>query len=198
MTPARRSGVFSTLALFILGLGGCAMPPPSGPSVMVMPGKGKNFDQFRADNAVCRQYASEEIGISPAQGARHSFAASTAAGTVMGAVAGAAIGAATGHPATGAAIGAGGGATLGALTGLGAAQSSGGSLQHRYNIAYTQCMAAKGENVKRAWAELQQEETPTYVVSYPPNYGYYGPPPFYYGPGFFHDDDDWGPWGWPH
>ena len=35
----------ATLAL----LAGCATPPPSGPSVMVLPGSGKSFDQFRFD-----------------------------------------------------------------------------------------------------------------------------------------------------
>ena len=30
---------------------GCAVAPPSGPSVMALPGSGKNFDQFRYDDA---------------------------------------------------------------------------------------------------------------------------------------------------
>ena len=36
--------------LCLLALGACAAVPPSGPSVMALPGKGKNFDQFRADD----------------------------------------------------------------------------------------------------------------------------------------------------
>ena len=35
---------------------------PTGPSVMALPGTGKNFDQFRADDASCRQFAYAQIG----------------------------------------------------------------------------------------------------------------------------------------
>ncbi|MGH8745811.1 MAG: hypothetical protein ACREUK_04915, partial [Burkholderiales bacterium] len=35
---------------------------PTGPSVMAMPGSGKSFDEFRADDAVCRQFALEQSG----------------------------------------------------------------------------------------------------------------------------------------
>lgn len=35
---------------------GCAAPP-SGPSILVLPGTGKNFDQFRVDEQECRGYA---------------------------------------------------------------------------------------------------------------------------------------------
>src|SRR5438105_9494113 len=37
-------------------LAACATVP-MGPSVMVLPGTGKNFEQFQADDAVCRQWA---------------------------------------------------------------------------------------------------------------------------------------------
>ena len=40
------------LALFA----GCATPPPAGPSVMVLPGSAKSFDQFRYDDNECRQF----------------------------------------------------------------------------------------------------------------------------------------------
>lgn len=49
-----------TLAVLLL-LGACATVP-SGPSVVVLPGTGKNFDQFRADEVVCRQFASYQAG----------------------------------------------------------------------------------------------------------------------------------------
>jgi hypothetical protein len=45
----------------LLILGACATVP-SGPSVVVLPGTGKNFDQFRADEVVCRQFASYQAG----------------------------------------------------------------------------------------------------------------------------------------
>lgn len=35
---------------------------PTGPSVMVLPGNGKNFEQFQADDAVCRQWAAQQTG----------------------------------------------------------------------------------------------------------------------------------------
>ena len=35
---------------------------PTGPGMLVLPGTGKSFDQFRFDEADCRQYASSQIG----------------------------------------------------------------------------------------------------------------------------------------
>jgi Glycine-zipper domain len=195
MRKMRRGSAVSVLALGVLALAGCAVAPPEGPSVMVMPGKGKDLAAFQADDAVCRQYADSQIGISPAQAASKSFAANAVVGTVLGAATGAAIGAATGNPAAGAAIGAGGGAALGSITGLGAASASGHSLQYRYDIGYMQCMSAKGNDISPAENELAARQRP-YVVAYPPSYyivpgGYYAPGP-YYGPRWgFRGDWDW-------
>src|ERR1700761_413499 len=108
----------------MLALAGCAVAPPTGPSVMVMPGQGKSFDAFRADDASCRQYADQQTGISPTQAANQSLVGSAVVGTVLGAATGAAIGAAVGNPAAGAAIGAGSGAVLGTASGVGAANYS--------------------------------------------------------------------------
>ena len=52
------------ILLPFMGLGGCATIP-TGPSVQVMPGSGKSFEQFQADDAVCRQWARQQIGQSP-------------------------------------------------------------------------------------------------------------------------------------
>jgi hypothetical protein len=175
-----------------LALAGCAVAPPTGPGVLVMPGKDKSLEAFQADDAVCRQYASAQIGYSaPSQAATESAVGSTALGTVLGAAAGAAIGAATGNPAAGAAIGAGGGFLAGGVAGLGAAQGSGTSLQRRYDMGYVQCMAAKGENVPTA-SVAYQGAYPAYppypgypyypAYPYPAYYPYY--PPFY-GSAFF-------------
>lgn len=46
--------------LFILVLSSCATMP-SAPSVLVLPGKGKNFTQFRDDDRTCRQFARGQI-----------------------------------------------------------------------------------------------------------------------------------------
>jgi hypothetical protein len=42
-------------------LAGCATAP-TGPHVLVLPGTGKSFDQFRADEQECRQYAQAQVG----------------------------------------------------------------------------------------------------------------------------------------
>src|SRR2546429_6308846 len=105
-----RTGVLALV--FTLSLGACATVP-LGLSVMVLPGTGKSFDQFQAEDAVCRQWASMQTGTTPQQAAGSSTVKSGALGTLLGAGLGAAIGAATGHPGVGAAVGAGGGLLAG-------------------------------------------------------------------------------------
>lgn len=123
-------------------LAGCASVP-NGPSVMVLPGSGLPFDQFRNDDAVCRQYALGRIGgTTPNQAAVNSGVGSAVAGTALGAAAGAAIGG-----GGGAAIGAGSGLVAGSMVGTGAAESSGYAAQQHYDVAYIQCMYAKGYRV---------------------------------------------------
>jgi hypothetical protein len=134
-----------------LALGACTVTPPAGPTVMAMPAQGKGLPQFQNDDATCRQYASAQIGnLSPQEAANQSLVNSTVLGTVLGAAAGAAIGAAVGNPAAGAAIGAGSGFVGGAVGGASAADISGTSMQQRYNIGYTQCMASRGDSVAQA------------------------------------------------
>jgi hypothetical protein len=126
----------------LLALGAC-VSMPSGPSVMVLPGTGKTFDQFRFDDTDCRGYASALLGGKDAdQAAAESGLKSAAVGTALGAVAGAAIGG-----RSGAAVGAGGGALVGGAAGTGAASSSQYGLQRRYDNSYIQCMYAKGHRV---------------------------------------------------
>jgi hypothetical protein len=65
----------------LLGLAACASVP-TGPSVMVLPGTGKNFDQFRVDDAACRQFAYVQAGgKTPTQAATAGSGAATGAGT---------------------------------------------------------------------------------------------------------------------
>ncbi|MDI1230325.1 MAG: glycine zipper family protein [Methylobacter sp.] len=126
----------------ILAVSGC-VSLPSGPSVMVLPGTGLSFDQFRNDDAICQQYASFQVGGTTAnQAAVNSGVTSAAVGTALGAAAGAAIGG-----GRGAAIGAGSGLVGGSLVGTGAASSSMYGVQQHYDIAYIQCMYAKGHQV---------------------------------------------------
>ena len=53
---------FSNLIVItmVLIIAGCASMP-SGPNVMVLPGTGKSFDNFRSDDALCEQYASTQV-----------------------------------------------------------------------------------------------------------------------------------------
>ncbi len=116
---------------------------PTGPGVLVLPGPGKTFDQFRLEDAYCRQYAFGQVGgVAPSQAASASGVGSAVAGTALGAAAGAAFGG-----GEGAAVGAGGGLLAGSLMGTEAARSSGYEAQERYDMSYIQCMYAHGNRV---------------------------------------------------
>lgn len=132
-----------------LALGGCATMP-SGPSVAVMPGPGKTFTQFQTDDALCRQWAGQRLGMAGPDDANRNTATGSVVGTVLGAGLGAALGAASGHAGAGAAIGAGTGLLLGTAAGANADQVSGWEAQRRYDIAYEQCMYAKGNQIPGA------------------------------------------------
>ncbi len=72
----------------LLMLGACTTIP-TGPSVMAMPGTGKSFDQFRSDDADCRQYAIGQVGGATAnETAVQSTENSAALGAAVGALAG--------------------------------------------------------------------------------------------------------------
>jgi uncharacterized membrane protein len=129
---------------------GCAAALPTGPSVMVLPAPGKSFEAFQADEAVCRQWAFQQSGAQPGQTINQTIADNAAVGTLAGAAIGAAIGSTTGHAGSGAAIGAGTGLLAGAAAGSGPAYASGWELQRRYDIAYQQCMYAKGNQLPGA------------------------------------------------
>lgn len=142
---------------------------PTAPSVLVLPAEGKPFEQFRADDIECRQFASSQIGGDGASSAAVDSGVRTAAlGTAIGAVAGAAM---TGGRGTGA--GAGMGLAMGSMAGAGAANASTYSMQRRYDIAYEQCMYAKGDRVP-ALERYAPRRAPAYV---PPPPGMPPPPP---------------------
>jgi hypothetical protein len=130
-------------------IGGCATLP-TGPSVMVMPPAGKPFEAFQADDSACRQWVAQQAGGAPAATANQTLASGAVVGTLIGAGLGAAIGAASGHPGADAAIGAGSGLVGGTLAASGPAYASGWELQRRYDMAYQQCMYAKGNQIPGA------------------------------------------------
>jgi hypothetical protein len=146
-------------------LGGC-VTMPQGPSVMVLPTPGKPLELFEEEDAWCRSWARQRIGMSPQEIADQNAVAAGAAGTAVGAVVGAAIGAASGHASEGALVGAGTGLLLGASSGAEAGAYYGAEAQHRYDIAYQQCMYAKGNQIPA----VVRAARPAYVTA--PN-----PPP---------------------
>ena len=126
----------------LLIVAGCASLP-NEPGVMVLPGTGRTFDQFRADEADCRDYAYRQIGGKSREEAANAAALGNAAiGTAIGAVAGAAIGG-----RSGAGAGAGAGLIVGSASGADAARGSIYGSQRRYDHAYVQCMYARGHRV---------------------------------------------------
>ena len=50
-----------TIVAAALLAAGCAATPPSGPSILVLPGSSKNFDKFRSDDMECRGYAYNQL-----------------------------------------------------------------------------------------------------------------------------------------
>ncbi len=146
MTKRNIINLLIFLSLALVTVTGCATVP-RGPSVLALPGYGKTFEQFQADDAVCRQWAAQRIGLSPQETVSQNTVTGAAIGTVIGAGLGAAIGAASGSPGTGAAIGAGSGLLVGTASGAEAGQYYGWQAQRRYDIAYTQCMFAKGNDI---------------------------------------------------
>jgi hypothetical protein len=153
----------------LLAVTGC-VSMPSGPSVMVLPGTGMSFEQFQNDNFDCQQFATLQVGGTTAnQAGANSGIASAAVGTAIGAAAGAAMGG-----GEGAAIGAGAGLVGGSLVGTGAASSAMYDVQQRYDIAYIQCMYAKGHQVPvsgRFSGETSRNS------EFPPNSNIPPPPP---------------------
>lgn len=137
-------------------LAGC-VSPPMGPSIAVMPAPNKPFEVFQQDQGVCSQYASQQVSGGAEQANSNAFETAVI-GTILGAGLGAAIG---GGP--GAAIGAASGALGGTLAGSGPAGYAQYGVQQTYDMAYSQCMYAKGNQV------------PGYYSA--PSGGYYPPPP---------------------
>ena len=157
-------------------LAGCVAPPPSGPTVMVMPAQGKAFDAFQREDVYCRQTAAQGSGAYETTAAAQNNAVGSAiVGTALGAAAGAVIGAAAGNAGAGAAIGAGTGLLIGSSAGAGQAARGGYYAQQQYDNTYSQCMYAYGNTVQSAPA--------SYPAPYP--YGYAAPYPYpYYGYGY--------------
>jgi hypothetical protein len=165
------------IAPLALTLGACATVP-TGPSVMVLPGSTKTFEQFQVDDAACRQWAHQQTGGTTAgQASSNTTATGAVVGTAVGAAAGAAIGAAAGNPAAGAAIGAGTGLLGGTAIGAGYGQGAYYSVQQRYNMAFMQCMYAKGNQIPVARGSVAPGYSSTPPPAPPPRPANVPPPP---------------------
>jgi hypothetical protein len=124
----------------LVALAGC-VAPPAAPMIPVIPGPGKSFAVFDADQAACEQYASAQLA--PTVFAYNKFSVGSIALT---AALGAGIGAAAAG-GSGAATGAAAGAAFGTAANAVAASRSQSSLQQRYDILYASCMVHHGNRL---------------------------------------------------
>lgn len=178
MNLSRISRLAVPLALVAVALTGCAVMPPTGPSVVALPPNGKPLAQFRQEDYACRDYAfRSDNGAQASQSALQSGVGSTAVGTLGGAAAGALLGAAAGNAGVGAAIGAGAGLLLGGAVGANGAQDSSAGLQARYDAAYAQCMASKGNTISSPPPGVYSTYAPPPPVMVAPPPVVYGYPP---------------------
>jgi hypothetical protein len=164
----------ATILAPLLLLNACATEP-MGPTVPVMPAPGKPFEAFQSDQAVCKQFASSQVQ-GGAQQANNQQVGTAVIGTLLGAGLGAAVGG-----GRGAAIGAGAGAIGGTAVGAGPAAQANYGLQQRYDLAYSQCMYARGNQVPG------YAPAPGYAPPPPPGYAPsagYAPQPGYAQPGY--------------
>jgi hypothetical protein len=153
-------------------LQGCAVTP-SGPMVQVLPGPGKPFEQFAQDQAICRQYATDQTAGQAEQANQRAVG-----GAVLGTVLGAGLGAAVGG-GYGAGIGAASGAAVGTGIGANGSAAAAGGIQGQYDNAYVSCMLSKGNHLP-APPPVYVQPSPyvvrpaPYVVQpgYPPPPGY--------------------------
>ena len=144
-----KSAIIATsIGALCLSLGACASTGPATPHAAVMPGPGKSYAAFQRDDAYCQNQAQAAIGgQSPGQAANDAAVGSAVVGTALGAAAGAALGSAWHRPGTGAAVGAGEGLVVGSAIGAGNGRAAGAEVQGRFDRVYSQCMAAKGNDV---------------------------------------------------
>ena len=121
---------------------GCASVP-TGPDVMALPGSGRNFEEFRRDDLLCRDFAFQQIGGATRETSANTAVITNAAiGAAVGAVAGAAL-----AGRDGAGVGAGTGLLIGGLSGVESSHYAVRGGQRQYDHAYVQCMYGKGHRV---------------------------------------------------
>ena len=155
-----------------LAVTGCA-PTVMAPTVPVMPGPNKPFDQFTADQQACQGFANAQTAPLSQQ-ANNQALGNALLTTALGAGLGAAIGG-----GRGAAIGAASGAVVGTAAGAQGSSYAAGGIQQQFDMYYTQCMVAHGNKVPSVAPAPYAGPGPGAPPPYPPP-GY--PPPPGYGP----------------
>lgn len=145
--PILRTAALGSVIIGSLALTGCAVPTPTGPTVLVTAGPKVTPSQFQQQDAYCRQTAGQMLNTASKQ-ADNSATTKAVGGTVLGTAAGALLGAAAGNAGMGAAIGAGSGLLLGGGASALGSSNSEQNMQNQYNINYVQCMTSYG-NVYR-------------------------------------------------
>lgn len=173
----KKYGIIVLISLSLMAGAGCATVP-TGPSVMVLPSTDKPFEVFQAEDAFCRQYAASQIGLSAQETVDKNIVSSAVVGTIIGAGLGAAIGSTSGDAGAGAAIGGASGLLLGTASGADTGRVYGYEAQRRYDIAYMQCMYAKGNQIPGVVTRTRSIQT------IPPPPGPDSTPPTYYHPSY--------------
>jgi hypothetical protein len=147
-------------AIALVLVSGCA-EQPTGPIVAVMPGHGKSMADFQKDDYDCRGFASDRVA-----GRAESANDRAILSAIIGAGLGAALGGAAGG-GTGAGIGAAAGGLAGTAVGSHQSTNKQYDIQRQYDVAYSQCMAARGNNAPQIGGDYGPQR----------NYDYGTPPP---------------------
>src|SRR5438105_85263 len=175
----RKSAKLIVAATAVVLLAGCATRP-LGPTVPVFPAAYKPFDVFQRDQFECGQFASAQVA-GGAEAVNNRAVGATVVGTALGLALGAATG--NGRAAT---TGAVAGGVIGAAVGANESARGEAGLQRRYNIAYSQCMYSRGNQVAgyQAYAAPPPPPPGGYPPpgNYPPPGAGYPPPPGAYPP----------------
>ncbi|WP_114662616.1 glycine zipper family protein [Polynucleobacter necessarius] len=138
----RRAILSVSVLASLASLVGC-VSAPTGPTIAIMPREGKSFEVFQQEDQQCREFAANAVKDTSSAALKEG-ATSAAIGAALGAAAGAVIrGGSSQNIGTGTGVGLLGGAAMGAMNSAGKQNQA----QTQYNIAYQQCMYAKGNQV---------------------------------------------------
>jgi hypothetical protein len=150
---------------------------PAGPTTVVMPPPNKPLQAFQDDQVFCKQFADQQIG--GAKAAQDKANQQLVAGMIIGALLGAATGAALGRTGGSAGAGAAVGLLAGTSVGSDNAAATQATLQEQYDIAYSQCMYSRGNQVPgyAATAAASPPPPPPGVAMATPQPGTAPPPP---------------------